>query len=62
MSCQSLRRLKKCLYRRAEHCVVSEPKQCLHGRAAWHGILKAEQDEECPLNGGVVTIACGGIS
>ena len=36
--------------------------ECLCGRAAWHGILKTEQGEECPLNGEVVTIACGGIS
>lgn len=36
--------------------------ECLHERAAWHGILKAEQDEECPLNGGVVIIDFCGTS
>ena len=35
---------------------------CLHGSAARHGALKAEQDEKCPLNGGVATVACHGIS
>lgn len=35
---------------------------CLHGHTARHGVSEAEMDKECPLNGGIVTVACHEIS